>query len=137
MSGMTTDTSTAKYPFTADDIAVLRDERQLSWAKVATELALGSPGAARRAYSTLVRPHNESVLPGRTTGAKVAPVHLADANLATIREAIVGRTIVVQRAKGTEDIAVAKVTSLKNGTVSLSDGAKSRSVKTEAIVAVR
>lgn len=134
---MTNHTATTTYPFTADTIAALRDEQNQSWAKVATALALGSPGAARRAYSVLVRPHTESVLPGRSTGASVQPVHLADADLDTVRQAIVGRTIVVQRPKGTEDIAVAKVTSLKNGTVNLSDGAKSRSIKAAAIVAVR
>jgi len=132
-----TNHTAATYPFTADTIAALRDEQGQSWAKVATALALGSPGAARRAYSVLVRPHTESVLPGRSTGVSVQPVHLADADLDTVRQAIVGRTIVVQRAKGTEDIAVAKVTSLKAGTVNLSDGAKSRSIKAEAIVAVR
>ena len=123
---------------TAKQIANLRDEQLLSWAKVATELGLGSAGAARRLYSNLVRPHTDSVLPGRTPGAaKVQPVHLADADLDTIRDAIVGRTIVVQRAKATEDIKVAKVTSIKDGTVNLHDGDKSRAVKAEAIIAIR
>lgn len=132
-----TNHTTTTYPFTAETITALRDEQSQSWAKVATALALGSPGAARRAYSVLVRPHTESVLPGRSTGASVQPVHLADADLDTVRQAIVGRTIVVQRAKGTEDITVAKVTSIKAGTVNFHDGDKSRSVKAEAIVAIK
>src|SRR4051795_2112854 len=103
----------------------LRDTEQNSWANVAATLGLGSPGAARRLYSAVVRPHAESVLEGRSTTGKVTPVHLAKANLATIREAIAGLTIVVQRANDkTEDIAVAKVTSLKNGTVNFNDGNK-------------
>lgn len=126
--------TTTKYPFTA----ALRDDQLLSWAKVAAALDLGSPGAARRAYSALVRPHTDSVLPGHLPGtAKVTPVHLVDADLATITEAIVGHTVVVQRAKGTEDITVAKVTSIKAGTVNLHDGNKSRSVKAEAIIAIK
>lgn len=133
----TTDPFTAQQ-ITAKQIANLRDEQLLSWAKVAEALSIGSPGAARRLYSSLVRPHDESVLPGRTPGdAKVQPVHLADADLDTIRDAIVGRTIVVQRAKATEDMKVAKVTSVKAGTVNLHDGDKSRAVKAEAIIAIR
>lgn len=120
----------------ADQIADLRDNQLLSWAKVAQALGLGSPGAARRAYSGLVRPHTESVLPGRTK-ASLTPVHLADADLATIRTAIVGKTIVVQRKDTTEDIAVAKVTSAKAGTVNFNDGDKGRSVKADAIIATK
>jgi hypothetical protein len=134
---MATNTSNDKYPFTTDTIADLRDKQLLSWAKVAEALDLGSPGAARRAYSTLVRPHTDSVLPGHTPGAKVTPVHLAKATLAKVRDTIVGHVIVVQRPNKTEDIAVAKVTSLKDGTVNFNDGDKSRSVKADAIIAVR
>lgn len=123
---------------TADQIAALRDDQLLSWAKVAEALSLGSPGAARRLYSSLVRPHTDSVLPGHSFGtAALTPVHLADADLDAIREAIVGRIIVVQRAKATEDITVAKVTSIKDGTVNLHDGDKSRAVKAEAIIAIK
>jgi hypothetical protein len=43
---------------------------------------------------------------------------------------------VVQRKGGTEDITVAKVTSLKNGTVNFNDGNKSRAVKADAIIAI-
>lgn len=133
---MTTNTTTDKYDFTAKQIAALRDEELLSWRYVAERLSLGSPGAARRAYSALVRPHTESVLPGRS-GGNVQPVHLAKADLDTVRDTIVGHTIVVQRAKNTEAIAVAKVTSLKNGNVNFHDGDKSRSVKAEAIIAIK
>lgn len=129
----------AEYPFTAESIASLRDGSHLSWAKVAEALKLGSPGAARRAYSVLVRPHTDSVLPGRTTTGKgVTPVTFTDGTtLDELREAIAGRTVVVQRADHTEDIPVAKVTSLKAGTVNFNDGQKSRSVKVAAIVAVK
>lgn len=66
------------------------------------------------------------MLPGHSFGpsAKVTPVHLAGADLDTLRKALVGQVAVVQRAKGTEDVAVAKVTSVKAGTVSLHDGNK-------------
>ena len=131
-----TTTKNTKPPPTADQIADLRDTQLLSWAKVAEALGLGSPGAARRAYTSLVRPHAESVLPGRTAAA-LTPVHLADADLATLREAITGKTIVVQRKDRTEDIKVAKVTSTKAGTVNFNDGDKSRSVKAEAIIATK
>lgn len=119
------------------NIADLRDVQHLSWAKVAEALGLGSPGAARRAYSAAVRPHTESVLPKQASGAKVQPVHLADAKLDAVRKAIVGKTIVVQRKGGTEDMKVAKVTSIKDGTVNLHDGNKARSVKAEAIIATK
>jgi hypothetical protein len=127
-----------KDTITANQLTDLRDKQLLSWAKVADALNLGSPGAARRMYSSLVRPHTDSVLPGHTPGTgKVQPVNLADADLATVRDTIVGHTIVVQRAKATEDMPVAKVTSIKDGTVNLHDGNKSRSVKAEAIIATK
>ena len=123
---------TDAYPFTAESIGSLRDGSHLSWAKVAQALKLGSPGAARRAYSTLVRPHTESVLPNREAGAGsakgVQPVTFTDeTTLEELRTAIAGRTVVVQRAEGTEDIRVKRVTSVKAGTVNFNDGAKSRS----------
>lgn len=134
---MATTKTTKKPTVTADQLTDLRDNQLLSWAKVAEALNLGSPGAARRAYSNLVRPHTESVLPGRTPAA-LTPVTLADADLATIRDAIAGRTIVVQRqGNKTEDIKVAKVTSVKNGTVNFNDGDKGRSVTAEAILATK
>lgn len=130
-----------EYPFTAESIASLRDGSHLSWAKVGQALKLGSPGAARRAYSALVRPHTESVLPGRTAngnGNGPTPVAFTDATtLEELRETLVGRTIVVQRADHTESIPVAKVTSVKAGAVNFNDGNKSRSVKATAITAVK
>lgn len=121
-----------------DDLVRVRDTEQNSWAKVAQELGLGSPGAARRAYSVAVRPHTASVLAGRANGdAKVTPVHLADANLAAVRAAVVGHTIVVQRKDRTEEINCVRVTSVKAGTVNFNDGNKARTVKTDAIIAKR
>lgn len=121
-----------------DDLVRLRDTEQKSWAAVAAELGLGSPGSARRIYSAVVRPHTESQLAvRRRPGQRVQPVHLANADLATIREAVEGRTVVVQRRNGTEDIPVAKVTSLNEGTVNFNDGDKSRSVKASAILATK
>jgi hypothetical protein len=85
-----------------------------------------------------VRPHTERVLAGRATpGTAVTPVHLVDATLAQVREAIAGKTIIVQRKDGTEKIKVAKVTSVKNGTINFNDGDKSRTVKAAAIVATK
>ena len=73
-----------------------------------------------------------------TAGAEVTPVNLGDADLHTIQEAIAGNTIVVQRTKDrTEDIYVARMTSLKDGTVNFNDGNKSRAVKAESIVATK
>ncbi len=84
------------------------DGSHLSWGKVAQALKLGSPGAARRAYSALVGPHTGSVLPNRpqgTKGAGVQPVAFTDdTTLDELREAIAGRTVVVQRADHTESI---------------------------------
>ncbi|MDP1793776.1 MAG: hypothetical protein Q8K63_06520 [Acidimicrobiales bacterium] len=135
---MTTTKQETKYSFTANRIAALRDEDQQSWANVAHALGLGSPGAARRAYTALVRPHTDSVLVGRTPNSgQLTPVDLADADIDQLRDAISGRVIVVQRAKGTEAIPVTKVTSVKDGTVNFNDGNKSRSVKAEAIIAVK
>jgi hypothetical protein len=128
----------ATAEITKDQLVQLRDTEQQSWAKVAEALGLGSPGAARRAYTQHVRPHNESVLASHTnSGAVITPVHLADATLAKVRDAIVGRTIIVQRKDTTEKINVVKVTSVKDGTVNFNDGDKSRSVKSAAIVAVK
>lgn len=46
---------------TAEQIVEERDRKGLSWAQVAANLGLGSPGAARSAYSKLTgRPHTES-----------------------------------------------------------------------------
>lgn len=121
-----------------DELIRLRDTEQNSWAKVAQVIGVKSPGAARRLYSQLVRPHTESTLEGRSAAkCDVSPVNLADADLHTIQQAITGNTIVVQRKGGIEDIKVAKVTSVKNGTINFHDGNKSRAVKAEAIIATR
>jgi hypothetical protein len=122
---------------TKEQLEILRDGELLSWAKVAERLELGSPGAARRVYSKLVRPHTESVLPGKAK-ASAQPVDLTTANLSQLQEQLAGRTIVVQR-KGDhqESIPVAKVTSVKNGNISFNDGAKTRTVKAAAVVALR
>lgn len=128
-----------KPAVTKESLVQLRDHDQNSWAKVATALGLGSPGNARRKYSDLVRPHTDSVLANRngSGGAKVTPVELSGANITTIRKAIVGKVIVVQRKAGTEEIAVAKVVSLQGDTISLHDGNKARSVKASMIVATK
>ncbi len=131
-------TKTTEATFTADDIARLRDDEQNSWAKVATALGLGSPGAARRAYTALVRPHTESVLEGRSRSeSNMTPVHLDGADLEAIRDLITERTIIVERANGMEDIFIARVTSLKGDTVNINDGNKSRSVKVSSVIGVR
>ncbi|MGK2884680.1 MAG: hypothetical protein ACSLE8_07875 [Rhodococcus sp. (in: high G+C Gram-positive bacteria)] len=135
---MSNATTTPKYTFTPDTIAALRDDQQQSWAKVAAALELGSPGAARRAYTALVRPHTESVLTDRATGdGKVTPVDLSGLDLDALRDRCVGRTLVVQRKNGTEEIPCAKVTSVKGDTMNFGDGTKARSVKTSAVVAVK
>lgn len=132
-------TKTTHENFTPDEIAALRDEQLLSWAKVAATLGLGSPGAARRAYSAMVRPHTESVLPGRTpSGSDLTPLTLDGLDLDAVREAIAGKTVVVQRqGDRTEAIHVERVTSLKGDTVNFNDGTKSRSAKVTAIIATR
>ena len=110
MGRMTTSTDT----ITADQLTYLRDTQQQSWAKVAAASQLGSPGAARRAYSKLVRPHTESVL--HTTARSksgLTPVDLTDLALDAVRGAIAGRTITVERKNGTETINVVKVSSVK------------------------
>lgn len=43
----------------------------------------------------------------------------------------------MQRRQGTEDIPVAKVTSVNGGTVNFNDGNKSRSVNAEAIIGTK
>lgn len=135
---MSNATSTSKYTFTAEQIAELRDDQQRSWAKVAQALTLGSPGAARRAYTALVRPHTDSVLATRTTAtAKVTPVDLAGMDLDDLRDTLTGRTLVVDRGgDSTERIACAKVTSVKDGTINFNDGNKRRTVKADAVVAL-
>ncbi len=62
---------------TAEDIVRERDQRGLSWAQVAANLDLSSPGAARKAYTDLTgRPHTDSQMQGRRaargTGVRVS-----------------------------------------------------------------
>jgi len=133
---MTNNNDGSKTEFTADLLSALRDTEQRSWAAVAEVLGLGSPGSARRLYSALVRPHAESVLAGRTPAA-VKPVDLTASTLTDLQDQLTGRTIVVERKDGTEDVPVAKVTSLKDGTINFNDGTKTRSVKAAAVVAIK
>ncbi|MDZ7676184.1 MAG: hypothetical protein U5K30_14095 [Acidimicrobiales bacterium] len=59
-------------------------------------------------------------------------------SVADVRESIVGKTVVIQRnGDRTENVPVAKVTSVKGGTVNFNDGAKSRSARAEAIIATK
>ena len=132
-------TTTAKEPevrFTAEDLVRLRDTDQLSWGKVAQALGFASSTSARRAYRANVRPPAESVLSGRS-GRAARPLDLTGANLETVRDAIAGRTLVVTRKNGTEEITVARVTSIKDDTVNFNDGSKARSVKLAAITAAK
>ena len=119
-----------------DELIRLRDTEQRSWKAVADALGLGSPGRARRVYSAVVRPHTDSILVARSV-AKVEPVALDGLTVEQVRKAIAGRTIIVERKNGTEQISVAKVTSIKDGTINFHDGAKSRSVKATAVVACK
>jgi hypothetical protein len=49
------------WPCTAEEIVAERDGAERSWAQVAVNLGLGSPGQARKAYTELTgRPHYES-----------------------------------------------------------------------------
>lgn len=54
------------WPCTAEQIIHERDSRGLSWRQVATNLNLGSPGQARKAYTELTgKPHYESQMTGK------------------------------------------------------------------------
>jgi hypothetical protein len=51
------------WPCTAEEIKRERDERRLSWRQVATNLKLGNPSAARKAYAELTgTPHTASAV---------------------------------------------------------------------------
>ena len=130
--------NTTSTTVAAAQLTDLRDTQQLSWKKVAEALGLGSPGAARRAYSANVRPHAESVL---TTTARstsgLMPVDLTDLPLDAVRTAIAGKTITVERKTGTELIPCVKVTSVKGDTINFNDGNKARSVKASAVIAAQ
>lgn len=60
------------WPCTAEDLVKERDHAGRSWAQVAVNLGLGSPGQARKAYSELVRPHHESQMSGKRARTAVA-----------------------------------------------------------------
>lgn len=135
----------SKYNVSEEDLTRLRDERHLSWAKVAETLELGSPGTARRVYSELVRPHHESVLPtkGERASGQAEPMSFTDdSDPATIQEAVEGQTVVVQRARGQERIRVVSINSVGRSregkrTVNFKDPeGKNRSVHATRIVAV-
>lgn len=133
-----TTTKNTEVTIHAKDIARLRDEEQMSWAKVASALGLGSPGAARRAYTALVKPHRESILAGSTRNARtMKPLHLDGADLEAIKDLITEQTIVVQRKDGTEDMYVAKITSIKGDTINVHDGTKARSLRVESVIGFR
>jgi hypothetical protein len=54
------------WPCTAEQIVAERDTAGRSWAQVAVNLGLGSPGQARKAYTALTgKPHHESQMTGR------------------------------------------------------------------------
>ena len=113
------------YAFTAEDIKKLRDEVGLSWRQVAVNLDLGSPGAARKAYTTLTgRDFKESAMTGRRTktlmgSAKTntrkvyAPVWDDDSDQDEIIERLKGaRIFVVREVKGLqlqEELVVQRV----------------------------
>ena len=118
-------TKAEDYNFTAEEIKKLRDEVGLSWRQVAVNLDLGSPGAARKAYTTLTgKDFKESAMTGRRTKTlhgtakantrKVyAPVWDDDSDQDEIIERLKGaRVIIVRDVKGItneEDLIVQRV----------------------------
>lgn len=82
---------------TAEQIVAERDGKGLSWKQVAINLDLGSPGAARRAYTELTgKPHNESQpllkrAPRNTSGAPARKVDRPDWNDETDQQMITDR----------------------------------------------
>lgn len=110
---------------TGEAIAAAKQELG-SWRAVAQRFNLGSPSAARRKYTELTgKPHTElNATPGggkRAEGAERAPrpsrstkkrsTTLEPAAMTTtdIGAAIVGRTLVIRRGSGMEELQVAKV----------------------------
>lgn len=62
-----------EWPCTADEIVAERDSKGLSWAQVAINLNLGSPGQARKAYGDLTgRPHHTSQMTGKRASRAAA-----------------------------------------------------------------
>lgn len=119
---------TGDYAFTAEEITRLRDEVGLSWRQVAVNLELGSPGAARKAYTTLTgRHYKDSAMTGRrartTMGsakASTRKVYAPDWNDDTDQDEIIqrltGSRIIIERnVKGLaleEDLIVGRVVKL-------------------------
>lgn len=116
------------YTFSAEDIVRLRDEQALSWRQVAVNLELGSPSAARSAYTALTgldyRDSQPIVKRTKTDmgTAKVstrkfyAPEWSDESDQDEIIERLQGARIIVSRdVKGStleEDIRVTKVVKL-------------------------
>lgn len=62
-----------EWPCTAEQIVAERDHAGRSWAQVAVNLGLGSPGQARKAYTALTgKPHHESQMTGKRASKAVA-----------------------------------------------------------------
>jgi hypothetical protein len=95
----------ARTEVTAEDLIRERDEKGLSWRQVGINLDIGSPSAARKAYTMLTgRPHYESQMkegarakPGTARRKTFEPVWFDDSDQDEIIEAITHRTIVVAR----------------------------------------
>lgn len=118
-------TKPSDYAFSAEEITRLRDEVGLSWRQVAVNLELGSPGAARKAYTSLTgKDYKDSAMTGRrarttmgsakaSTRKVYAPVWDDDSDQDQIIEQLTGARIIVQREmKGVtmeEDLIVGKV----------------------------
>jgi hypothetical protein len=117
------------YTFSAEDIVQARDTQGLSWRQVAVNLNLGSPSAARSAYTALTgRHHSESgTAVRRSTAGTVgtakantrkvyAPAWTDESDQDEIIERLPGSRITVQRTiKGTttlEELLVGKVRKL-------------------------
>jgi hypothetical protein len=103
----TTRAARKELAVTAADIVRERDEKGLSWRQVGINLDIGSPSAARKAYTTLTgRPHYESVMKEGArakVGTRAArrktyeAKWFDDSDQDEIIEAITHRTIVVRR----------------------------------------
>lgn len=81
---------------TAEEIVAERDGKGLSWAQVAINLNLGSPGAARRTYTQLTgKPHTDSQMSGKRAprGSRASGRKLAkpDWNDDTDQDEIIGK----------------------------------------------
>lgn len=118
------------YTFTAADIIRARDEQGLSWRQVAVNLNLGSPSAARSAYTALTgKHHSESQMTGKRASSRgtvgtvksntrkvYAPEWTDESDQDEIIERLQGSRITVTRTiKGTtteEELLVGRVRKL-------------------------